>query len=199
MLRLQANKIIPSLRGAIMKKSYVVVFSLLIACWQIITLSAIKNECTFATETVKSRESNLKKLIDNEMLQVRNSIDNKEKLKEIWYEGTHRNTIQKILAQKNRLGLRDLKHLRYLIHQEKKIIPSKITRIADIVNQSMSNNLNEAFMFKKTEAEIEGILKEVSISADELIKEEYQTYDKIIGEITREINSTYAHNQKVVE
>lgn len=76
------------------------------------------------------------------------------------------------------------------------MVQNKIKKIIDIVNQNNRNNLHEAFKFKKSEQEIEDMVKEVELSADELTKQEYKTYDMIINKINKEINNIHVNNSK---
>lgn len=110
-----------------MRKLYIILFSLLIFHLPRTIGSASKNDCYF-TETVHLAHNNLKKLIQTEMLHVPDSIDDKERLKEIWYQGGQRNKIQKIISKKNILKKQDLLELRFLVSQEKKWSKIKLKR-----------------------------------------------------------------------
>jgi len=173
----------------IMRKSYIIIFFLLTAYLQPSLSSEPMHGCHFSTETTLSSHKKLKSLIHQEMLRIPNTIEDKELLKKLWFEGGHRNKILRIISKKGTLSKVDLRHLKLFILQEKKLLPAKIKKITDTVNQNLFNKIFEALKFKKSEQEIEELFKEVEISADELTTQENQTYDAIINEI----NNLNAH------
>lgn len=170
-----------------MKKSYMVIkvisYIALISSFSSV-LTQIQH-CNLHQRRIKSVHHNLKKFIHHEIVQVPNNIDNKNSLKEIWYQGGNRSKIRRIVAKKNALTKKDLHNLTFLITQEKKLLPEKITKITDMVNQHLHNQFAEAFKFKKSEQEIEEMVKEVSVSADELIENEFKTYNTILEKINQ--------------
>jgi len=158
------------------------------------TTSVIHRNTCVSNMQAQQPHYNLKRFIHKEMLHVPQNIKNKDALKKIWFEGGRRDKIQQIISTKNRLKKQDLMELKSLILEEQKTIQDKIKKISEVVNETLRTDLYKAFTFKKSELEIEDMLKDVEISADELTKKENQVYNTIINKITREINHTYANN-----
>lgn len=156
------------------------------------TILSIPNICNFHPQRVQSIHKNLKKLINNELIYMPAKLPDKQQLRKIWYEGGHRDKIQRIISKEDILTEKDLLDLKSLILEEKKLLPKKIKNIADTANQSLFNKISEALKFKKAEYEIEEIFKEFEISADALLKKENQIHDTILNKINQ-INNFNAY------
>jgi len=158
-------------------------------------LSARKNWSS-NLQKIQAIHNDLKNIIHKEMIEVPDTIDNKEQLKAIWFEGGNRQNIQKIIARDNILSKRDLLELKSLIEKENKLVKSKIKRITDKVNQTNRNVLFEGLKFKKSEPEIEDMVKEIELSAEELTRKEFRTYNRLISYLITEMNKIYPAQQK---
>lgn len=154
-------------------------------------LLALRNNSRSKIEETRQRHNDLKELIHEEMLNVPKALGDKSKLKQIWFAGGNRAKIEKIISNEKILSKQELLDLKTLISNEKQILKNKIEKIATGVNKWAHKNLSEELKFKKSQDEIESMIKNTALSTEELIKRELRMYDSIISNLISEINESY--------
>lgn len=154
-----------------------------------------------------TREENLEKLrniIWYELLHTPDEIKNfpqKElnEIKKIWHRGGHRKRISNILSKEN-LSETDIRNIRSHIHDEFKLVESKLRDIVNVINQvtrrevkphldPILSKLDPILSKEEIKEEMEKIISDLILDPEKVIANEKKRYKEILNKLDEHLQT----------